>query len=151
MVSPLIRTVLPILVAASFAFAQAPSTGTPQKGDTLSPRHDSTVRVPPKRAPKVKQPKTAAHAADLKPQSTCPVLGSPIDKNLYVDYQGKRIYVCCAGCIDQVKKDPAKYIEKLRKSGQSVEIIDSSKVKHVSPSPDNGSDAKGSGMGSMKM
>ena len=135
MASLFIRTVLPILVPAFFAFAQAPATGAPQKGDSLAPRHDSTVQAPPKKAKKVKQPKTTANTAELKPQSTCPVLGSPIDKNLYVDYQGKRIYVCCAGCIDEVKKDPAKYIEKLRKSGQSVEIIDSGKVKQVSPLP----------------
>lgn len=59
----------------------------------------------------------------LAPQTTCPVQGGPIDKNLYVDYRGKRIYVCCAGCINEVKKDPEKYIKKLESMGQGVEII----------------------------
>ncbi len=36
-------------------------------------------------------------AADPKPQTTCPVLAGKIDKNVYADYQGKRIYFCCSG------------------------------------------------------
>jgi YHS domain-containing protein len=65
----------------------------------------------------------------LKPQTTCPVMGEPIDKNLYVDYNGKRIYVCCANCIDKVKKNPEKYIKKLESTGQSVEIIETASKK----------------------
>ena len=63
----------------------------------------------------------------LAPQTTCPVMGGAIDKTLYVDYQGKRIYVCCAGCISEVKKDPQKYIDKLKSMGQAVEVIASEK------------------------
>jgi YHS domain-containing protein len=77
--------------------------------------------------------KTATPARQLKPQTTCPVMGNEINKSLYVDYNGKRIYVCCTMCLDSVKKDPAKYIKKLEKMGQSVETIaeakgDSAKV-----------------------
>jgi YHS domain-containing protein len=64
-----------------------------------------------------------AHAQQLKPQTTCPVTGEAIDRNLYVDYKGKRIYVCCASCTTQVRQDPEKYIRKLARMGQSVEII----------------------------
>ncbi len=67
---------------------------------------------------------TAAKSGELASQTTCPVMkGKPINKELYVDHDGKRIYVCCAGCIDPIKKDPAKYIQKLEKMGQSVESI----------------------------
>ena len=61
-------------------------------------------------SPTASSTKAATHAKQLKPQTTCPVLGEPIDKNLYVDYNGKRIYVCCADCIEKVKKNPEKYI-----------------------------------------
>ena len=57
----------------------------------------------------------------MKPQTTCPILGGKIDKSLYVDYEGKRIYVCCPGCIAEVKKDPAKYIEKLEAEGITLD------------------------------
>jgi YHS domain-containing protein len=149
MALPFIRTILPILIA-SFAFAQTPAPEAPQKGDSLAPRHDTTVQVTKKKVKKT-PPKAAVAASKLKPQSTCPVQGGPIDKTLYVDCQGKRIYVCCAGCLNEVKKDPAKYIKKIEKAGQSVEIIDTGKVKQAPPSSDKTSDSKGSGMGSMKM
>jgi YHS domain-containing protein len=62
-------------------------------------------------------------AKQLKPQTTCPVSGDPIDKSLYVDYKGKRIYVCCSSCIAPLKKNPEKYIKKLEGMGQGVETI----------------------------
>jgi len=40
-------------------------------------------------------------------QTTCPVMkGGKINKKLYVDHNGKRIYVCCKVCINKVKADP---------------------------------------------
>lgn len=51
------------------------------------------------------------------PQTKCPVLGGKIDNKVYVDYQGKRIYFCCAGCIDTFKKDPEKYLKKMEAEG----------------------------------
>ena len=59
----------------------------------------------------------------LKPQTTCPVQGGPINKKLFVDYKGKRIYVCCEGCIADVRKDPEMYIKKLADMGQGVKTI----------------------------
>ena len=50
-------------------------------------------------------------------QTKCPVLGNKIDEKVFVDYQGKRIYFCCAGCIDQFKKDPEKYLKKMEAEG----------------------------------
>jgi YHS domain-containing protein len=55
------------------------------------------------------------------PQTTCPVLGNKIDKSLYADYKGKRVYFCCAGCVDEFKKDPEKYIKKLEDAGVTLE------------------------------
>ena len=52
----------------------------------------------------------ADKAAPPKPQTTCPVLGNPIDKNIFIEYQGKKVYFCCKGCPDVFKADPAKYI-----------------------------------------
>jgi YHS domain-containing protein len=69
------------------------------------------------------KPEIAKTVKQMKTQTTCPVTGEPINKSLFVDYNGKRIYVCCADCIDKVKKDPEKYIKKLESLGQSVEEI----------------------------
>jgi len=67
----------------------------------------------------------------LVPQTTCPVTGDPINKKLYVDYKGKRIYVSCESCIDPVKKSPEKYIKKLEAMGQSVGTITGAKSDHA--------------------
>lgn len=55
------------------------------------------------------------------PQTTCPVMGGEVNKDLYVDVEGKRIYVCCPYCMGEIKKDPAKYIAELEASGQDLE------------------------------
>jgi YHS domain-containing protein len=73
-----------------------------------------------KKDTKVVTEKSTPAAKVLKPQTTCPVQGNPINKKLFVDYKGKRIFVCCEGCIADVKKDPEKYIKKLADEGQGV-------------------------------
>ena len=55
--------------------------------------------------------------AEAKAQTTCPVLGGNIDKNVYADYQDKRIYFCCKGCDEEFKKNPEKYMKKLKDEG----------------------------------
>ena len=54
-------------------------------------------------------------------QDKCPVMGGTIDKNNYVDYQGKRIYFCCTACPDEFKKNPEKYMKKLKDQGVVLE------------------------------
>ena len=60
-------------------------------------------------------------AAEGKPQTICPVLAGNIDKSIYVDYKGKRIYFCCQGCDAEFKKDPEKYMKKLQEQGITLE------------------------------
>ena len=60
-------------------------------------------------------------AADPKPQTVCPVLGGNVDKNVYADYQGKRIYFCCKGCDTEFNKDPDKYMKKLQEEGVTLQ------------------------------
>ena len=60
-------------------------------------------------------------AADPKPQTTCPVLAGDIDKSVYADYQGKRIYFCCQGCDAEFNKNPEKYMKKLQEEGVTLE------------------------------
>jgi YHS domain-containing protein len=64
---------------------------------------------------------TAAKAE--KPQTICPVMKVPIDKKLFVDHDGKRIYLCCRGCIGAVKKDPAKYVAAMESEGIVLEKV----------------------------
>jgi len=54
----------------------------------------------------------AAPAAAIA-QKTCPVMGGPIDPKMFTEYEGRRIYFCCAACIEKFKADPEKYIAKV--------------------------------------
>ncbi len=56
-------------------------------------------------------------AALAKPQTHCPVMGGKINTELYADHNGKRVYFCCAGCIEPFKKNPEKFIKKLEDAG----------------------------------
>lgn len=58
-----------------------------------------------------------------KPQENCPVTGSPINKSISTDYNGKRIYFCCNACPAQFKKDPEKYIKKMEDEGVELEKV----------------------------
>jgi YHS domain-containing protein len=56
---------------------------------------------------------TASEANGVIEQKTCPVLGNPIDKNIYTEYKGKKVYFCCSMCKPEFEKNPEKYIGKL--------------------------------------
>ncbi|MEI8246235.1 MAG: hypothetical protein WCI51_10420 [Lentisphaerota bacterium] len=70
----------------------------------------------------VKSDKSAdASTAKGKVQTLCPVMGEEIDKSIYIDVKGKRIYVCCGGCVKKIKADPDKYIKLLEDQGVELE------------------------------
>jgi hypothetical protein len=56
-----------------------------------------------------------------KAQTMCPVLDEPINKDVYVDHAGQRVYFCCAACKATFAKDPEKYIKKLQAGGVEIE------------------------------
>lgn len=60
-------------------------------------------------------------------QKLCPVMNEPINKNLFVDFEGKRIYVCCPHCIEKVKDNPKKFIRQLEAEGITLEPVPKSK------------------------
>jgi len=75
---------------------------------------------------------TAGAGAFAAPQTECPVMGGKINKSLYADVNGKRIYVCCKGCIAKVKAAPAKYIKQLE--GKGVELDKAAPKKEATSS-----------------
>jgi len=61
-----------------------------------------------------------AGASLAKDQTTCPVMGGLINKSIYADYQGSRVYFCCPPCLREFKKDPDKYITKMKEQGRTL-------------------------------
>jgi len=54
-------------------------------------------------------------------QTKCPVLSGDVDKKIFVDYKGQRIYFCCSGCIEKFKSDPEKYLKQMQAEGITPE------------------------------
>ena len=63
----------------------------------------------------------AVGTACAKPQETCPVMGGKINKEVYADYNGKRVYFCCPGCIAPFNKEPEKFIKQLEDTGVELD------------------------------
>lgn len=72
------------------------------------------------------KPADTANAPELKAQTLCPVMGGKIDSTIYTDIQGQRVYLCCAGCIKPLKKDPDKYFKKAAADGVLFENVQTS-------------------------
>jgi YHS domain-containing protein len=73
-------------------------------------KQTSPPMMPPASANSVSQAESADSATE---QTLCPVLNNPIDKNVFVVYQGKKVYFCCAACKGPFEKNPEKYLSKL--------------------------------------
>ena len=55
-------------------------------------------------------------------QTTCPIMeGNPINKSLFVEYKGKKVYFCCPGCEEKFNAEPEKYIAKLPQFQQQAQ------------------------------
>ena len=57
-------------------------------------------------------PTTPAVTATVE-QTICPVMGEPINKDIYVEFLGKKVYFCCKECEGKFMEEPEKYLDKL--------------------------------------
>jgi YHS domain-containing protein len=69
-----------------------------------------------------KEKPAAAPQAQVKAvageQTTCPVMGGAIDKAIFTEYKGKKVYFCCKDCVEKFKANPEKYVAKLPQFAQ---------------------------------
>jgi len=87
-----------------------------QKEKPMAETQMAQTKAPQPATSPVKQEATPAAAqpvAQVAEQTTCPVMGEPISKDIFVEYKGKKVYFCCNACPDVFKADPEKYISKL--------------------------------------
>jgi YHS domain-containing protein len=123
-----LMTVTVVLGAGAFSLYASDQTsasaGTMPAGHMAMtgnhPDHDSTAVASSQNSGVNTKP---VETAKLAVQTTCPVMGGAIDKNVHVDYKGKRVYFCCTMCPPTFNKDPETYIKKLEALGQGVETI----------------------------
>ncbi|MDD7984368.1 YHS domain-containing protein [Lentisphaera marina] len=53
----------------------------------------------------------------MQAQTNCPIRGGEIDKEVFTDYQGQRIYYCCPGCDKKFLQAPDKYLNDMKAKG----------------------------------
>jgi len=74
-------------------------------GDDGGPREATPATVP-----------GATTAADDYPLDTCVVLGTKLGsmgEPVVIQHEGRTVKLCCAGCVQTFKANPAKYLAKL--------------------------------------
>lgn len=54
-------------------------------------------------------------------QVLCPVGGGKAKPTIFTEYQGKKVYFCCEGCIKPFQRDPEKYVKNLPQFGGTEE------------------------------
>ena len=74
-------------------------------------KDDSAAEAPESPADKIGE--VAGGAASTVSQTTCPVMGKPINESIYTEYKGQKVYFCCPPCVDKFKADPEKYVKDL--------------------------------------
>ena len=68
--------------------------------------------APPPAPEETKEVAPAAVPVTIE-QTTCPVMEGPVNKDIFTEYQGKKVYFCCPACKGQFEADPQKYLAKL--------------------------------------
>ena len=93
--------------------ATDPAPETPPAVEAAHAGHTGTM---PARAETPEEPpgEPSRIAADQAPENAvCPVMGNPVDPEITVDYEGRRIGFCCPGCDKVFLEDPEKYLKKV--------------------------------------
>lgn len=105
-----------------------------KKGQSLGERKPAVTKATTKYNDKATTPVKAAadkmkkdveeKSAEVKAktQDTCPMMdGQKIDKKYFADYQGKRVYFCCPGCVAAFNQNPEKIVKEMEAKGIQLE------------------------------
>lgn len=65
-------------------------------------------------SPEETAPAIAGDMAEEPPeQTTCPVMGLPIDPAIFAIYRGEKVFFCCEECVKAFESEPERYISRL--------------------------------------
>ena len=88
-----------------------PSMMSPEGGAVVSIHDDGGTQM--KMNDPAETAKTNTVSQTDTEQTLCPVMDNPINKDVFIEYKGKKVYFCCPGCEEEFLKDPEKYMDKL--------------------------------------
>ena len=70
-------------------------------------------------------------------QEICPIMGNKINSDVFCDFNGERVYFCCAGCIPEFKKDPEGHVKKMKADGIQLKQLKPQSLCPVMGNPIN--------------
>jgi YHS domain-containing protein len=112
-----VGTALVLLLLAQGCKKKAPVARQTQPSQTAAKSQtDQAATMAKETAETAKETATGTvdQATAATEQKTCPVMdGNPIDKNVFVEYKGKKVYFCCKDCEKKFLAAPEEYIAKL--------------------------------------
>jgi len=56
-------------------------------------------------------------------QKVCPIRKEAIDPDVFIEYQGQKVYFCCPGCDKKFLKDAELYFGQMKERGEVAENI----------------------------
>jgi YHS domain-containing protein len=100
--------------------AAAPAAESPAPvADAPAKKPDGAARAASAATPPGLAKLSAEDRALAEKQKTCPVTDEPLGSMgapVKVSLKGQTVFLCCAGCEEELKKEPDKYLAKLNKS-----------------------------------
>jgi len=102
-------SILAVLLAAVLAMLNGCKKSEPQTMAGHEEHQHAMPMAEPAKA--VEAAKTAIAEAIV--QKKCPIMGGPIDKTVFTEYRGKKVYFCCPDCKPKFEANPEQYIAKL--------------------------------------
>jgi len=82
-------------------------------------RLDSTMQLMAK--PSMMSMPSEGDNTATRAQTHCPVEGGEIERDVYVDYQGYRVYFCCPGCDTEFLASPDEFLSRMKAEGIELE------------------------------
>ena len=82
-------------------------------------------------------PKKPAEKKPKPVNALCPVTDEKIDPEVTAQYKGKTIAFCCADCVKDFNKEPAKYMKKVEAEEAKNKKAEKDKKKGEEPAADS--------------
>ncbi len=92
---------------------KAETAGQPLAAGEHASREGSGTKPPSDESAHAEHAEPAGTPGTLPENEICPVMGNPVDPEVYVDYKERRIGFCCPGCDDVFLEDPETYLKKV--------------------------------------
>lgn len=96
--------------------------------DKITPAGTNFTPNPISPVPSATQiPSTEIKGTPGQPQTVDVISGKPVNRMVYTDYDGERLYFCCDESKKAVQKNPQWYLQKIREKGIALEKAPSRK------------------------